>query len=407
MGAMILIIAVGAVLLGALTVVNYRYAKGSPGGVDFLFLWKGTRSLLLEGISPYSQQTSTEINEMIYGAAAANNQLVNGFSYPLYAVIIGVPFALINDFVTARALWMTLTEVGFILLTFLSLRLSQWRIRPLMLIPLLLFSFLWYHGVRTLINGNIVILVALLLVGALLAIKNRADELAGVLLALTTIKLQVVLLVLVFIVIWAVNQRRGKLVSWLFGTTFLLAASAALIVPTWMLDNLREVIRYPALNPPGSPQAAFKEWWPWGERVGWALTAVMGLTILVEWWNNRCSEFRGFYWTVCLTLAAGQWTGIQTDPGNFIILFPALILVFTLLDERWRTGGRVFVFLSMLLLFAGIWALFLKTVTQVGGQPLQSPVMFFPLPAFLLLTLYWVRWWAVEPPSVWYDQLER
>jgi hypothetical protein len=32
-------------------------------------------------------------------------------------------------------------------------------------------------------------------------------------------------------------------------------------------------------------------------------------------------------------------------------------------------------------------------------------VMFFPLPAFLLVILYWVRWWVVQPTSVWYDNL--
>jgi hypothetical protein len=131
----------------------------------------------------------------------------------------------------------------------------------------------------------------------------------------------------------------------------------------------------------------------------------MALILLMEWWSNRKAEFPGFLWTACLTLTISQWIGIQTDPGNFIALFPAIILVFSQLSDRWRTGGRTFVILSMLALFAGIWLLFLKTV-QYGAQPVQSPLMFFPLPAFLLVTLYWVRWWAVAPPTVWYDLLE-
>ncbi len=126
---------------------------------------------------------------------------------------------------------------------------------------------------------------------------------------------------------------------------------------------------------------------------------------MVEWWSNRYAEFTVFLCTACLTLVDSQWIGIQTDPGNFIVLFPALVLVFSLLADRWKTGGRAFVVLSLLALFVGIWAIFLKTV-QYGAQPVQSPVMFFPLPAFLLVTLFWVRWWAVEPPTVWYDLLD-
>jgi len=124
----------------------------------------------------------------------------------------------------------------------------------------------------------------------------------------------------------------------------------------------------------------------------------------VEWWNNRHAEGRGFLWAASLTLVVSQWIGIQTDPGNFIVLFPALMLVLALLDERWKTAGWVMILVFLLLLFVGIWALFLNTV-EYGSQPVQSPVLFIPLPAFLLLMLYWVRWWAVEPPSVWYDRI--
>ncbi len=111
-----------------------------------------------------------------------------------------------------------------------------------------------------------------------------------------------------------------------------------------------------------------------------------------------------FLWTACLTLTASQWVGIQTDPGNFIILMPALVLVFSIWEERWRRAGHIFALMTMLFLFLGIWALFLATV-EYGYQPQQSPVMFLPLPAFLLLTLYWVRWWALRVPQVWIDLL--
>jgi cell division protein FtsW (lipid II flippase) len=173
-----------------------------------------------------------------------------------------------------------------------------------------------------------------------------------------------------------------------------------------VVDNLREVIRYPSYNPPGTPRAAFIEWWPaWGSRVGWALTAVMAVILVVEWWSNRKAEFRGLLWTVCLTLVVAQWIGIQTDPGNFIVIFPAMILVFSQLDARWKLGGRVFIILCLLVLFAAIWAIFINTL-EVGAQPVQSAVMFFPLPAFMIIALYWVRWWTVQPPAVWYDLLE-
>jgi hypothetical protein len=401
-----LVIVVGLAALAVLTWGNYRYSKENPGGNDFLVHWMGTRSLVTEGLNPYSDEVALRIQNMAYGRPARPGEHELRVAYPLYSVVVFLPFALVENFTLARALWMTLLEVSLVGLVILSLRLTRWRVGPVMLALLLLFAVLWYHGLRPLINGNAVILVTFLLVAGFLALRAGADELAGVLFAFTTIKPQVVVLVLAFVVFWAINRGRWRVVGWLVGTVFLLAASAALIIPSWILDNLREVIRYPAYNPPGTPRAAFIAWWPgWGSRLGWALTGVMAVLLAVEWWSNRRADFRGLFWTACLTLAAGQWTGIQTDPGNFVVLFPAIMLVFSVLDDRWKLGGRLFVILSMIVLFAGIWAIFLVTV-QRADQPIQSPVMFFPLPAYLLLTLYWVRWWAVEPPTVWYDLLD-
>jgi hypothetical protein len=402
-----IITVIALVLLGLITWGNYNFAKNSPGGNDFLVHWMGTRSLVTEGLNPYSDEVALRIQTMAYGRAAQPGEHELRVAYPLYSVVLFFPFALISDFTLARAVWMTVLEVGLVLLTLLSLRLARWRVHPLMLAVLLLFSIFWYHGLRPLINGNAVVLVALMLVGGLIALRSGADELAGVLFAFSTVKPQVAVLLLAYITFWALSTRRWKVIGWMVGTIALLSASAALFIPGWILDNLREVIRYPAYNPPGSLQAAFKIWWPaWGTRVGWALTGIMALVIVLEWLNHRHAEGRGFVWAACLTLAAGQWSGIQTDPGNFVVLVPAIILVFALLDERWRMGGRVSIILFMVALFVGIWAIFLNTV-QYGAQPVQSPVMFMPLPAFLLVTLYWVRWWAVEPPSVWFDKLER
>jgi len=53
----------------------------------------------------------------------------------------------------------------------------------------------------------------------------------------------------------------------------------------------------------------------------------------------------------------------------------------------------------------GLWAIFLATLER-GDQPVQSAVMFFPLPIFVFVLLYWVRWWALTPPRARLDQFD-
>ncbi len=404
---LILLILLAILLLGVLIWGNLRFVQANPGGTDFLVHWVGTRAFILEGLSPYSDETALQIQTMVYGRAALPGEHELRVAYPLYSILIFLPFALISDYNTARAIWMAVLECGLILMVFLSLNLVRWRPKPIVLLFLLLFSLFWYHGLRPVILGNVVVLVALAFIGVMLALRNGHDELAGVLLALTTIKPQVAVVFIVFISMWCLINKRAKTVIWFFITLGLLSALAFLFIPDWILQNLREVLRYPGYNPPGTLSAALEDLLPQaGRRIGNALSAITALILLIEWFLAMRRATQGFIWTACLSLVASLWIGLQTDPGNFIVAFPAILLVFSVWIERWRVVGIGAVFLSMILLFVGLWAIFLNSVEYVY-QPVQSPIMFLPLPLVLLILLYWVRWWAINPPATWFDQFSQ
>lgn len=395
-------------IIGVLVLVtwaNYDFAQQNTGGNDFLVHWVGTRALFVDGLSPYSNAVAERIQTLAYGRPALPGEHELRVAYPLYSALVFLPFALISDYELARALWMTTLEAALIGLAFLSLKLTRWKMSIWLLPFFLIFSIFWYHSLRPLINGNAVILVALALVAAFAALKTGRDELAGVLLAFSTIKPHLVILPIIFILIWTISFGRWRTLGWMLISLVLLSISAALFVPDWPLQNLREILAYSSYNPPGTPGAAFETWLPAaGRRLGWALSALMALILVAEWVFVRRREFRWFLWTGCLTLVISQWIGIQTDPGNFILLFFPLVLVFSMWVERWGRAGSVLTSITLFLLFIVPWVIFLQTVTY-GNQPLQHPIMFFPLPLFLLITLYWVRWWAINPRRLLVEEL--
>lgn len=396
----------GLAALAGLTWANYAYAQNNPGGNDFLVHWVGTRALVIDGVSPYSDDVAIEIQTRAYGRPAIPGEHELRVAYPLYSILIFLPYALITDFNIARAVWMTTLEVALVALAFSSLRLTRWRLSLWFLPIFLLFSILWYHSVRPLINGNAVILVALLIVSSLLALRAGRDELAGVLLAFSTIKPHLVVIVIGFVLLWTLSHRRWKTLFWFVVTMAMLSALAALFVPNWPVQNLREIMRYSSYNPPGTLGSALATWMPGiGRQIGWVITGLLVLLLLGEWWLALRNDFRWFFWTICLTLTASQWIGIQTDPGNFIILYVAVVLIFALWEERSGKKGQPLVWVLMALLFFIPWLLFLRTVSY-GDQPIQSPIMFFPLPLFLLICLYWMRWWAIHPARLLIEDLQ-
>jgi hypothetical protein len=393
----ILIILAIAVIL---SLANYQYSSTSPGGNDFLVHWVGARNFITQGLSPYSDQTALDIQTIAYGRPAVAGEHELRVAYPLYSMIVFAPFALIAKFSIARALWMTVLEFSLVGVILLSIGLIFWKPKFWMLFSFVIFGLFFYHGIRPLINGNIVILITLFSLLLFRAIRDGNDEIAGVLLALITIKPQNTLLLILFILFWAISTKRTKIITWFAGTMVILIGFSMLLIPDWIIQNIREIVRYTSYNPPGSIGAALVAWWGTiGSRIGAAIAILLGLLLIFEWWRSRKSKFRHFLWTACLTVTISQMIGIQTDPGNFVILYPALFLGFTLLWERWKERSYSTILPIITFLFIFIWVLFLFTVGK-ESQPLQNPIMFFPFPIIVFGLLYWSRWWVLRSKQI-------
>lgn len=378
-----------------LTWANFHYAQSNPGGNDFLVHWLGTRNFLTRGISPYSDETALDIQTMVYGRAAQPGEHELRVAYPLYSMILFAPFALISNFTLARAVWMTLLEICLIAVAFLSFRLINRKVPSWMIITAVVFTLFSYHGVRPLINGNAVIVITLLLLASIYLISVSKDEVAGLLLAFATIKPQNALLIVAFILLWAIFKRRTRIIYWFGGTMIILVGFSMLLLPDWIIQNLREILRYSSYNPPGSPGAVMTQaWGDIGMRLSVFLSVIIGALLLAEWLGSRRGNNPRFIWVCMLTLTLSQWSGIQTDPGNFILLYPAIFYAFAILWERWKTHAKPIILTVCGVLLVGLWFLFTTTI-QKSYQPIQNPIMFFPLPAVTILLLYWTRWWAI------------
>ncbi|MPM52755.1 hypothetical protein SDC9_99517 [bioreactor metagenome] len=379
-----------------LTLANYQFASTNPGGNDFLVHWMGTRNFVTEGTSPYSDETALNIQTLIYGRAAQEGEHEMRVAYPLYSIFLFLPFALIKDYVLARALWMSVLEISLVLITILSLRLTFWKVRPLWLAGFLLFVILSYHGARPLINGNAIIVITLFVLLALMCIRNGKDEAAGILLALSTIKPQNVILLVAFVLLWAIFNKRTKIIAYFLGSMFLLVGFATVLIPDWFVQDFREILRYPSYNPPLSLGAAVAaKFGGVGQRLSYVITGVLTTLLLFEWWLGRFADTKRFLWLAFLTIAISQWIGISTDPGNFILLYPGMFFCFAMIDARWKGKSKLFIGILLGVLLVGLWMLFLVTAHH-SYTLIQSSYMFLPMPFVCLLLLYWVRWWSVK-----------
>jgi hypothetical protein len=384
--------------LAALTWANYRFVVENPGGNDFLARWNGARYWVTQGISPYDQRVSLSTQRYFYGRPAQpeKGEDMAHFVYPFYSMLFFAPFGMM-DYTLARTVWMTVLECSLFGLAFLSFRLVKWSPPIVERALVVLFVLFWYHSVRALVVGQFAVLNALLITAALLFILRGKDIGAGILLALSTTKPQMVFLLVPFVLLWACSRRRWRIWGAFFATLAVLLAGSLTILPDWPLQMLRQVVQYPSYTEIGSPLSIIAGGVPQAEPVlNTMLHAALFIYLIVEWALAWKKTRRWFLWTALLTLVVTNLIALRTATTNYVVLVPVLFLMFQVMEERWKLPGRLGVYLMLVLLGVGLWILFLNTVE---GN-VEHPWMYLPLPLVSLFGLWWVRWWVVRASNL-------
>jgi len=392
-----------AVALVVLVLVNYRYSNFYRGGTDFLVNWVSARVVVLEGGSPYTDAAADRILQVRRDYTDPPYTEDLRMVYPIYTTLLFLPFSLITDYTLALALWSTILQVSLVLLAFLSIKLVDWRPTPLLFAVFFGYAVLGFHSVQAVYKGDVIILLTLLMVLGLLVLKNGQEELSGVILAFLTIKPQVVVLPILFLFIWLIRQSRWRTIFWFFAISGIFIALGFVVLPDWPIQYIQEILKFKSVHPVGNIVETFSAVVPsFGERLGWLITAIISFIMVVEWFLSNDKSFNRLIWVFSFSLAVNQWVNIYNDAGNFVILLPALALVLSTFQKRWKRSGALITIVMLLILFFGIWLIpSWGTLPSVLTQP--KIALYLVLPGFLLVTLYWIRWWLATP-DIWLEQ---
>ena len=307
-------------------------AHGRPRGnlSDLYPRWLGARELLLRHRDPYSPEITREIQMGYYGrpldpTRANDPKDEQGFAYPVYvafllAPVINAPF--------------TIVQVGFrwalLLLTVISVPLWLRAIgyRPplaaiAILIILVLGSFPATQGVEL---QQLSLVVSALIAGSLVLIASGYLWSAGIVLAIATIKPQLLLPLAGWLFLWALgNWKQRKKIVYGFGVTMLvLAGVGELMLPGWIGRFMKAVVAYRRYTNSESVLDLLTS-----KFVGRLLAVIVVIAVV-----NRCSKVRreasgtfSFALTTSLVLAATIVIVPTIAPYNQLLLLPGIFLL--------------------------------------------------------------------------------
>ncbi len=207
--------------------------------------WLGARELLLHGRDPYSPEVTREIQQGYYGRVLDPNlpsdpRDQQGFAYPLYVVFllaptVRLPFSVVQAGFRWLLFLLTIASVP-IWLEAVGQRAS--RLTVVIWAVFVLGSFPAVQGIKL---QQLTLLVCALLAGAFMAMARGHLVPAGVLLALSTIKPQLVIIALVWLLAWTLadwRSRRSLFRSFAL-TILLLLGASNFILPGW-ISRFRE-----------------------------------------------------------------------------------------------------------------------------------------------------------------------
>ena len=293
--------------------------------------WLGARELLLHHRDPYSPEITHEIQAGYYGRPLDRSRPNDpkdqqGFAYPLYVVFllaptITLPFSIVQ--VAFRWFLVVLTAVT-VPLWLRALRWHPLKSTMAILTVLTLGSFPAVQGIKLqqlslVVSGLIAGCVALLAAGHLL--------LAGVVLALATIKPQLALPLAAWLLLWSLSdwRHRQRFLWGFLGTMAALLAAAQYLLPGWISRFLEALVAYRDYT--GGARSVLDLLTT--PALGRILTALALLGLAVVCWHLRRARPDGdpFVLVTVLVLTVTIVVIPTFAPYNQVLLLPAIFLL--------------------------------------------------------------------------------
>jgi hypothetical protein len=377
--------------------VNVQHGPLKAQMGDLYPRWVGTRELLINGRNPYGTEVSHQIQMGFYGHPVEqsydrpNSKILDEqrFVYPVYVVLLLAP-TIHADFaqlqVWAAVLLAALTAIS----VWVYLGVMRWRPPPLMaagLTLLVLSSPQIDQGLRLRQAG---LLVAFLLAVASWCVTRHRYFIAGVVLALATIKPQVIVLCLLWFLLWSTGdlRRRWPLVAGFAIAMGILAGSGELLLPGWPRYFLAGLEAYRKYFPTTSPLRLIL-----GDWVGGIVSVAVVAALLAFSWRRRKAEADSQEFVQVLAfffLATALVLPLLTPFNQAMLLLPVMILI-----RDWnslpRLGRNGF---AALVAWPSIASLILLAhpprLDSLSSLPLlpTAPVLAFP---FVVAWLMFVR----------------
>lgn len=337
-------------LFGLMTYVVYTslVVPRNYANQDFMTLWAGAKAIA-SGVNPYNPQLWNPFN-IQYGATQLPNETA---PYPLWTYITLQPLALFNVNVAA-AIWIVTSFIFLaVSLTILSQIIGKVRLTLMEFAAIILIACSSRWSILTFLNGQLSMLLLIVIAFFLLLDAQNRPLLAGFTLAFLVLKPTPFVLFTPLFGVYLLIHRRWAVISGAAGGLLVLAGSSWIVQPHWLMawQSARDKTTATAQTPTlwGLSHDVTAHYWP---LLGLILTAliaaIIGYIFIRQKELNMASA-------LSLALSASLLTTPYLWPYDNVMLFVPLAVLSGDLHTRWKHRWGVWAFLIVTCLVLPWW----------------------------------------------------
>lgn len=372
-----LLLLVAAASLWHLHIINRQMRSNQA---DLVSVWKGAQAALRHR-NPYDEVTTLEIQKFYYGRPITPADDVNpmAFAYPMQTTVLFAPIAPLP--------WPVVRIGFFILLPLLTaasallwLRVCKIDLTGQQLALTALFAVCSWPSLWGIHQIQPTLVVGFLAAAGCYFVQQSRGTAAGIVLALATIKPQLMAVLLAWIFLWAALRRTWSLfVSFTVTMAVLLAASERLL-PHWLRSWRTATAQYAVYR-----HLQLELQTVFGHFVGLGLVATGAvLCFLILWKNRNCEpndSVFGCMCALCLGLTLLILPSEKAMTYNYVLLIPAVLV---LIHSRLASYGAL---QARRIALGFILVSFASTVFAVIGESFTAPSVFWDVVPFQTLLL--------------------
>ncbi len=355
------------ILVIVITIIFNRFVLSPFISDDLRVSLNQSKLIFVNGKSPYD----LEIQNYIKGIAEDERWVLNTkfeYGYPLFQLLIYLPFAVIPDYLWASAFFLTINQICIILIIHMLFQILGWKPKIVERISVYLLSATVIFIQANMFSGKTSIIQLTFIVAVLYYEEDRKPILSGIFLGLSFIDPISMLFAIIVLLIIFISKKEFSIVFWFIITIGLLSIFVTIFDGNWIIGWLKNMVltpsRFPFITYIDGIQTKYGVH---ANRLFLIIPIILTSWLILEVFRTPKETAGEKIWLLCISGIINYYVMVRPDHYAAVLFLPTLIFLISVWWKRINHVGKIILYLLLTAMSVGVFLLQINTSLATPG----------------------------------------